>query len=1205
MMTGPAVTLTVPPAVESTHSLSHPSHSTSELDLLSNPSSRSAARHHRNLSTKSLPSLPAYAVPAIDFETNLDTNFAFTADRAKEESPDEKSPVVAVDQIAGAARPRADRMGKRRTFLSRPQSWMPTSASTPDLGDWRKEESDEAKPSESSRFLNPNIHEKSKVVSDSLAAFARRSWIPSSRSPSPGDRKEGASGASDARPTRDRSMSIKKLRASTWRQSDTPIETEGNKTAESGGKLSSYLTKIKQSRPQAVLAKGTKLQSDVDSPASSTISLAPPSIDTRQSHASETSTSTFAEEFASAAKATQARDPLWSAFKGLETDLQKLQVKSTSLRMNTMRTCLMPFLRKYAYHSSNTRLHHEDLERRAGILNSWWIALLDLLNGKTQTPLPGADRPVLLEITSALMMRPEWRQCDSTFTPLADRSPRERLRKPPQATTNESTSSVGSTDSAYLAESAKHNVKNMFASNLISQMAIVVEKMALRNVSESLVTFAGKACAYAFFFAPGIADVLVRLWSLTPELLRRMGDEFHLPRLNKGESDDIAALFPPSVEALGWTSPKTISNSLRRVAKTPLAAVRIPWHGPWISRWNGRDSDLFFIFCKYFYILTEEFLPSGLPLPEKARSPGFAIVSAQLLAVLDSTIHRQNAAETMAGPPLSDALNGADASAVVPQLSPNNSNIMRGMSENRLIALLKDFLTGASVPFADARHTFAETFMAVTKASAKRTSQFNHNACFTICDFFEESLMAYDNFIDVPRPDRDYIDWPFWLQVLGKILESNNSMSEIRVLSLLFSTWDIATSSQARKETLCMDWLLTEEIFNKYFTNWCPMVRAYYMRLLCWRVCRGAGHLDDLDAKIFMLVSTRLKTTWSHYLWLKQVAEQQGRFLPSTAPSFPTPGKRFMIIRTEVPTVQQGLMVGFDSSASSTSFPQLGAPARSPTDFDSIDLPSHEAGNSKKKWTLLGKVLSLSGNATTPNDLESVRRETAAARSKPTPPKPSSGPVSPPGSDTDSMGSSPTYDEIQYIFRFTLSWNAAGTMSPPNRILTRPRLPCPAQSWVSAKGGYHGNPITNSAAPPAPTRAFSGSQFLGLVNSAKNADPSEIGASSNGDSASAGDSTIGEDRTSSRSMSPPEDSSGDSPPKRPASPPIQEPLVTPVQPQGASAISVKYAGRALAEWSLVVAECNNFVDRRRDEGISDLNDVEVPCLGVEGFRKIC
>jgi hypothetical protein len=47
----------------------------------------------------------------------------------------------------------------------------------------------------------------------------------------------------------------------------------------------------------------------------------------------------------------------------------------------------------------------------------------------------------------------------------------------------------------------------------------------------------------------------------------------------------------------------------------------------------------------------------------------------------------------------------------------------------------------------------------------------------------------------------------------------------------------------------------------------------------------------------------------------------------------------------------------------------------------------------------------------------------------------------------------------------------------------------------------------------------------------------------------------------------------------------------------------KYAGRALSEWALVVKECNSFVERRKAEGVPGLKLMEVPILGVEGFRK--
>ncbi|KAI3331642.1 DUF1765-domain-containing protein [Xylariaceae sp. AK1471] len=1200
MMTGPTLTVTVPPAVESTQSFPSPSsHPSPEGDSPSTTNTRSSS-HTRLWSNKSLPNLPAYEVPAVsfdadDFRADLNLTFVPEPPRAREDT-NEKSAGVPIRHSFGGSRPWTERMGRRKSMmLSRPQSWMPSSKSTPDLGHLPQvtvtEEATSGKEGEGSLAPDSTTQEGVKNVSDSFASFAKRSWISTSRSPSPSTRQEEVVQTPQIRPGRERApsnSSIMKLRKGSRNRSGSS-SSESSRSNESLGKIGNYLNRIKV-RPQTARVKGT-VPNELDSSASSTTSLVPASTDTRKSHASETSNSTFPEDVG---KPSIARDPLWSVFKNLETDFQRFQAKTTALKMNLVRSSLVPFLRIYASHPSNLNLHHEDLERRAIILNKWWTGLLDMLHVQTHPPVTGVNRPTLLDAMSTIMMRPEWRQSNPTFRPLADRNPQERTRRRSQPGLNESTSSFHSTDSAYLAESTEHNVKNMFTANLVSQMAIVVEKMSLRHAPNSLVNFAGKACAYAFFFAPGVADILVRLWSLTPDSLRRMADEFGLPRRSKGESDDIVSLFPPGMDKLGWTSVKIMSDALRKPAQPPLASTKISWNGPWVTRWNGRDSDLFFIFCKYYFILAEGFMPPNLPLVEKARAPGFVLVNAQTLSVLDSTIHRQAAVQAMSAP-LSDAIHGADASAMALQMAPSNSNILKGMTDNRLIALLKDLLSDASISFGSARYTFAESFMAVMKAAAKHTSQFDHSACFTICDFLEESLVAYKNFDDVADPELVDVDWPFWFEVCKKILESNNSMSEIRVLSLIFSIWETIASSQGRKESICLDWLLTEETFDKLFNNWCPMVRAYYMRLLCWRICRDAGSANESDTRIFLLVFTRLKTVWSHYLWLKQHAEQEGKFPPSTAPSFPTPGKRFMIIRTETPTLQPAFIAGFDSLPTSPRQDMMGAPA---TDFDSINTFNPEVSRTAKKtWSLLGKVFSFTANTAVSNDLETLRRDTAASRANAAlSPKMSNAIISPTASDTDSIGSSPTYEATQYHFKFMLSWNNAGTMPPPNRVLTRPRLPSPAQSWVTARG--HGGGLPPIAGPPAPTRAVSGSPFPGLVDSARNAGTSDVPTSPSSVSTAL-------DRRSSLGQLSSTDLNEDDIPLHRATGLTKENLVNPVQPTGSFARSVKYAGRALAEWSLVVSECNSFVERRRDEGVLGLQDVEVPALGVEGFRKIC
>ncbi|KAK3937063.1 hypothetical protein QBC46DRAFT_18648 [Diplogelasinospora grovesii] len=1031
------------------------------------------------------------------------------------------------------------------------------------------------------------------------------------------------------------------------------------------------------------------------------------------------------------------RDPLWATFRTLDLDFAKFTAKNTTAaRMGVVRCTLVPFLRNTAHHPSNRDkrvLCPEDIDRRTTILSKWWNGLLEMLDGgqsrfhggyggagyqptlavNNLQPVAGVDRPTLLEAATMIMMRPEWRLLTSYFQPLAERSPAERVRARSGTQSTTGDSDCDSSSAWILAESAEHNVRTMFVNNLLAQMALVVDKMSLRHAPLSLVNWCGKACAYAFFFAPGIADVLVRLWVLNGDLLRRVASEFGLPKKDGGESEDIVALFPPHLSKLGWTSVKSLADKLRVATKLPLVPAKIPWHGPWVSRWRGGDTDLFFIFCKYYYILAEEFMFEGLPLVEKARAPAFVLLHAQLLATLDSTIHRQASLEAMLAPPLS--VNAALTAAL-----PLPSNLLKGMDENRLVILLRDMLAENSMGIAPGiQHAFAQAFMAIMKAATKRTSRYEHAACFMLCDFLEETLLTYDAFqnavnnsiatspregrfeVDAPSRPADYIDWPFWFDVGRMIMDSNNTMSEIRIMSFIFAVWDAIAADPARKETVCLDWLLSEEVFARLFNNWCPMVRAYYMRLLCWRVCRDSGSANELDVKIFLVVSQRLKTVWSHHLWLKQSADAAGRVPPSTAPCHPAPGKRFMIIRTEVQPPQPGLLMGFDSTSSFFS-----AGANAATNFRGGLNNSNgdsSAGNAKsdpsstsykKKWSLLGKVLSFSAaqanlslgasNAasgtkrTWDDELEQARRETAASRSAaaragppslfqptgpPPPPKQSPATAVTPSSDSgSSTGSAPVFDAVTFVFRFALTWqgaNGGGPNAPPrDRILTRPRLPAPAQARVrarsatlngsgSASESTNGSAVFRSESPPPialglppETRRVSGLPQTGLISEARNARPlssiegAPIRASTDtmilenkrlalgvnvaaarlvGDAAeedeklasqqspvrfSASDSDAEFDRGRSPDFSVNSDMRG----RHQANSSISSiSSIQPLRPAGIHATGAVYAGRALAEWSLIVNECNSFVDRRRDEGVLGLSDVEVPMLGVDGL----
>lgn len=468
-----------------------------------------------------------------------------------------------------------------------------------------------------------------------------------------------------------------------------------------------------------------------------------------------------------------------------------------------------------------------------------------MLNGKHNQSISGTDRPVYLEAVVGIMTRPEWRIPFPMLTP-GDSSPR-----PLKPTPSSISAGSDSSGSDFLLESIHHNIRNIFTQNLLSQMSFVVERMSMRHAPASLVAFCGKACAYAFFFCPGVADILVRLWNTPPNIFRRVWAQSSADcsRGTRTLMQDLALNFPPALRTLSFHGHTALVRYLRQKPDVPLNTAQIPWQSPWVSRWCGRDTDLFFVFVKYIHILYAEALPLDLEKDKRILAPGMLPIQSQVLVALEDTLYKQSvpqipeSSHTAAAITFDDFIEGADASVSALPLGGANSH--RSMAENRLIILLRDFLSESSVEPTPARLLYAESFSSILKTAAQNTSLFDHNACFLLCDFVEEVIPIITRFSQ--SVDVDFFDWKFWLEVCNQMMQSHNSLTEVRVFSFLYSVWNVWTVSEERKAEICLNFLLEESLFFHYFSHWSPMVRAYFQRLLCWRVGRFNGDPSPLD----------------------------------------------------------------------------------------------------------------------------------------------------------------------------------------------------------------------------------------------------------------------------------------------------------------------------------------------------------------------
>lgn len=570
---------------------------------------------------------PTHAIHPYDAKKQLYLGISADTPRKLAKERDATEGRTREESISPEERPTLERLGRTRSFVARPKSWIQRVKGSPERAGALDSDGIPSIDPPARRALSKPPKGKPRPASGSFVTFARKSWISASRSPSPNHSTETET--ANGGPNGDILHMAPKKAPSTPRLSPTaPPQLERPALARSStgppkalSRSESTFQKIKR-RPQSVLMSFTTFNSSN----SSNSSLPRSSLDNRSSPSTSTDKVPPVPSLDAIPKITpdapRRRDELWSSFRSLDNDFSKFQSKSWSLKTNVVRAALLPFLHNHASHPSNENLRPEDLDRRVTILSKWWTGILEVLDGRQNQIVSGVDRPVLLEAIIAIMVRPEWRMPPSAFAPLSERSPsqspeRGSLRR------QKSTESLASSNSQFVTESVYHNVRNIFTQNLLDQMRYVAEKMSLRNAPASLVSFCGKTAAYAFFFVPGAAEILVRLWKLPAETLRRAADELGLPkRISQIDVDEVTATFPPHMRLLGWTNTKSVVSQLQKKPIFPILAGKVPWYGPWITRWRGRDTDLFFVFTKHYHILADEFLPSRLALPLKARAPG-------------------------------------------------------------------------------------------------------------------------------------------------------------------------------------------------------------------------------------------------------------------------------------------------------------------------------------------------------------------------------------------------------------------------------------------------------------------------------------------------------------------------------------------------------------------------------------------------------
>ncbi|KAG5364879.1 hypothetical protein CKK34_3705 [Yarrowia sp. E02] len=250
--------------------------------------------------------------------------------------------------------------------------------------------------------------------------------------------------------------------------------------------------------------------------------------------------------------------------------------------------------------------------------------------------------------------------------------------------------------------------------------------------------------------------------------------------------------------------------------------------GPWIRRWASSVSDTFYSFLKHYYCI------SGGVEADGELPPGWIHVHAFILGSLDAVVRPRK-------PP------------APPSLTPCIPK-PRKIHKLKLLGALRELKKSCHADYF--AHVLAPAIEDILKAVSLKTVVYDVEQCTALADLAEEMLVALES------PLRS-LDAPFWLNVVGIMLRSESHYTTLRALAFLHNTFP---HSHPIAYSMYVEFILEPDTLKKYFCHWHPLIRAAYMRVVCYRVLPKATQKMN---HCLVTVYTRL-ITYMEYCRVKE-----------------------------------------------------------------------------------------------------------------------------------------------------------------------------------------------------------------------------------------------------------------------------------------------------------------------------------------------
>lgn len=607
---------------------------------------------------------------------------------------------------------------------------------------------------------------------------------------------------------------------------------------------------------------------------------------------------------------------LLKLYKKLDVDLAKFNAKQNGvLKTNVLRTTLLPFLRSAnsieSICSHDSKIYKSLSSVSTSILLKWWKSLLSGLTTKNSNlSVSSTDRNAYLEGISRIMARSEWYHIDQ-----------ETYRQ--------------------------------YQSQLVATLDYAISKLqTLKIVPISVSAFVGKVFAYSFFCLPHVSDALLFLLNVKQSVFELNMTNFTGNRdLTEEEVKKLKNIFPSTIHHLihfkGITNlPKKQKVYINAIPppKHPVNGIRDP-NGSWVRRWCNSDSDVFNSFFRHYISIQQTYFINYCNRTLNANNdtfkirqavdsslifhcPGFSILISHIYQIFSVSIARilQNSSLSKPNVPIlvnqqqpwsqkqqPPIPNGSSSSNPQMSVSVNVQMKQNDMYYNSIIKILKTLRDINYCDVISSGHitSFIDSLLISIAQTISIHDATKNGLVLNIFHELANHIIDYNN-----------LNWDFWLGCCYIMIQNTDHIQTLlKSLAFLFNMWDtiphILSPGRVPSEEPHLkgwlknpnksfklnftEWLISNEIWNKFFIHWHPIVRSYYIRLIVWRVI-GVNNLENsISIQISKRIEKKLILSYQYlgkYINLEK--NHQANLSINFKPDSPLVNRKFGILPTNL-----------------------------------------------------------------------------------------------------------------------------------------------------------------------------------------------------------------------------------------------------------------------------------------------------------------